>query len=209
MSFNTKMFPGALVVAGLMAACGGETQGQNNEQGETARIESGLTETLVTRGALEPITCKMDWYSRTYWVGTPGQTGSYKVVEQCYIGASFTHQYRTGQYVTFKASADGVNPQNMYIGADGSVGGGVIDGPHTLYTGTANGYVDFQGNEHFAFGYGQASGGILAHNTCLLGLTGTWAPIWVACEGGKKAEFYGDSAAYLYRCANTTAFTCP
>lgn len=196
---NTKTFAGALVAAGLMAACGGEVGSQGDDTGVN---ESAVVKTLVTRTVRESITCDLAYYSRTYYVG------SVLEVEQCQTAADLTHQYRTGQYITYKTN------QNMYVEADGLVGSGIITTAQSLYTGTVNGYVTFQGNQHIALAgsYGSArvlNGGILAEDQCLLGLTGSYAPVWRACAGGYNATFYGDSSAYLYTCTTTTNITCP
>lgn len=200
---NTKLFAGAIVVAGLMTACGGELENQGGEQGDTGVTERAAVMDLATRGAYEPIKCEMSRYSRTYFVN------GIKVVEECWIASPFTNAYRTGSTITFSAG------QSMYINGDGLGSYGLIDGDQYLYTGTANGMVQFKGGTSItltgAFGSAKVlTGGILAANTCLIsGKDSLNAPIWKACAGGVNANF-NSTTGYVSSCGvPTPTFSCP
>jgi hypothetical protein len=199
---NAKIFAGALVVAGLMTACGGEVENPGGEQGGTGQTEGAIIEALSTRGAYEPISCNMDYYSRTYFVGAT------KVVEQCRIAHLFSNQYRAGSTVSYSPG------QSIYINADGLASNGILSGDQSLYTGVPNGMVMFKGGYNIGFtgAYGAAKvlgGGILAANTCLKTLNASNQVVWRACKGGEDARF-GVSTGYVSNCtAPTDGFGCP
>jgi hypothetical protein len=189
MILNTKMFPGALVVAGLLAACGGEVQNEGNVLDDTSRLENRLT---VLTGSGETVSC---------------EDGTLQVYEPrfgCRLSANFIHQYRTGETVVFGP------PGFQWVEKNGYVQNGHLAFTQSLNVGPRNGYVAFLGGTSLGISSmtrspsdGYANTGTLAQDTCLTGMNGSKS----ACKGGTWASF-DITTGNLTSCTSTTNISC-
>lgn len=202
MSFNMKKLSGALVVAGLVAACGGEEQNAGGAQGDTGRIESREDAPVIidiTTVRNETVSC--------YQLGFQGYADGFG----CYLAANITHQYHTGNSVVFRPMPN----HHQHVPGDGFIRYGFLAGDQSLYVGPGNGMVTFKGDTSVSIaGYTleerMVSSGTLAQDICLKKLDGTK----VACSAGYTVGFWappnGPSyQGHLYSCTVNTNMTCP
>jgi hypothetical protein len=195
MTFNKKLFTGALVVAGLVA-CGGEAQ---NPADEAGRVESRVDNPTVT------ITTAMNESASCYSNGLT----YYETGVECWLAANVTHQYHEGYTVTFAPTGS-----KQFIPYNGLFSGGPLAGNQTLYVGPGNGTATFKGGTTISIAgvtlqERMVNMGQLAQDTCLKKADGTW----VACAAEKGLEFWAPPngahlQGYLVRCTPSTTLTC-
>lgn len=202
MTFSMKTFSGALVVAGLVAACGGEAQDTGVAADETGRVESReeapRTVTIQT-GTGESVTC------------FEGGFVGYQTGFGCYLASGFTHQYHTGYSVNFAAMPG----HHQFVPYTGLIESGYLAGDQSLYVGPGNGMATFKGGTMIVIaGYTlqerMVGQGVLAQDTCLKRLDGTK----VGCAGGYGVSFWsppnGPSyQGYLDSCQPAPNLSCP
>lgn len=202
MTFNMKQFSGALVVAGLVAACGGEAQDTGAAPDETGRVESREEAPKTVNVGTEmgeSVTCFVGGFQ------------AYETGFGCYLAAGFTHQYHAGYTVAFAAMPN----HHQFVPYSGLVQSGFLAGDQSLYVGPGNGMASFKGGTMVGIsGYTlqerMVSSGVLAQDTCLKRVDGTK----VACAGGYSVGFWAppngpNYQGYLYSCQVATHFTCP
>ncbi len=190
MSFNMKRFSGALIVTGLVAACGGEELNPVNAQGDIGYVESAIS---IPTGGGETVEC------------VNGTVALYQAGFECTLASDFSHQYRSGGTVIFTDVQYGTK---QFVRSDGFVGSGYLAGNQELYVGAGNGSVNFLGGKLLViYGTNLQDGvvnqGWLAQPTCLK----TSATAWVGC--GVERVSFDALSGYLATCAVDTSITCP